>query len=107
MPCKSGSVLIKGQRLRPRRRRGGRLRPSEVASRRAMRRERPDALFSKGSYVSVPVGIAAWLCRVPIVIHESDHSLGLANKILARMAARVCLSVTAPVGTPRWLAPCP
>ncbi|MFD5778880.1 glycosyltransferase [Streptomyces sp. NPDC126933] len=71
---------------------------------RAMRRERPDALFSKGSYVSVPVGIAAWLCRVPIVVHESDHSLGLANKIVARMATRVCLSVAAPTGSPRWLA---
>ncbi|WP_328912509.1 MULTISPECIES: UDP-N-acetylglucosamine--N-acetylmuramyl-(pentapeptide) pyrophosphoryl-undecaprenol N-acetylglucosamine transferase [unclassified Streptomyces] len=69
----------------------------------AMRRERPDALFSKGSYVSVPVGIAAWLCRVPIVVHESDHSLGLANKIVARMADRVCLSVTPPADTPRWL----
>ncbi|MFE4826701.1 glycosyltransferase [Streptomyces sp. NPDC056672] len=71
---------------------------------RAIRRERPDALFSKGSYVSVPVGIAAWLCRVPIVVHESDHSLGLANKIVARMATRVCLSVAAPADTPRWLA---
>lgn len=71
---------------------------------RAMRRERPDALFSKGGYVTVPVGIAARLCRVPIVIHESDHSLGLANKILARMAARVCLSTPAASSTPRWLA---
>ncbi|MFF5567705.1 glycosyltransferase [Streptomyces sp. NPDC012623] len=71
---------------------------------RAMRSERPDALFSKGSYVSVPVGIAAWLCRVPIVVHESDRSLGLANKIVARMATRVCLSVEAPAGAPRWLA---
>ncbi|MGF1427088.1 UDP-N-acetylglucosamine--N-acetylmuramyl-(pentapeptide) pyrophosphoryl-undecaprenol N-acetylglucosamine transferase [Kitasatospora sp. LaBMicrA B282] len=58
----------------------------------AMRRERPDALFSKGSYVSVPVGIAAWLNRVPLLIHESDHSLGLANRILARLARTVCLS---------------
>lgn len=69
----------------------------------AMRREQPDALFSKGSYVSVPVGVAAWLCRVPIVIHESDHSLGLANKIVARMSRRVCLSVAPPAGAPRWL----
>ncbi|QXE38402.1 UDP-N-acetylglucosamine--N-acetylmuramyl-(pentapeptide) pyrophosphoryl-undecaprenol N-acetylglucosamine transferase [Streptomyces sp. GMY02] len=75
-----------------------------AAAVRAMRRERPNALFSKGSYVSVPVGIAAWLCRVPIVIHESDHSLGLANKIVTRMATRVCLSVAAPADTPQWLA---
>ncbi|MFF3372593.1 glycosyltransferase [Streptomyces sp. NPDC002680] len=71
---------------------------------RAMRRERPEAVFSKGGYVTVPVGIAAWLCRVPLVIHESDHSLGLANRILARMAARVCLSEPAAHETPAWLA---
>ncbi|MGW0333553.1 UDP-N-acetylglucosamine--N-acetylmuramyl-(pentapeptide) pyrophosphoryl-undecaprenol N-acetylglucosamine transferase [Streptomyces sp. NPDC003011] len=71
---------------------------------RAMRRERPDAVFSKGGYVTVPVGVAAWLCRVPLVIHESDHSLGLANRILARMAARVCLSEPARSKTPPWLA---
>ncbi|MFJ2397296.1 UDP-N-acetylglucosamine--N-acetylmuramyl-(pentapeptide) pyrophosphoryl-undecaprenol N-acetylglucosamine transferase [Streptomyces sp. NPDC087843] len=59
---------------------------------KAMRSERPDAVFSKGGYVTVPVGIAAWLCRIPLVIHESDHSLGLANTILARMATRVCLT---------------
>ncbi|MEV7085925.1 UDP-N-acetylglucosamine--N-acetylmuramyl-(pentapeptide) pyrophosphoryl-undecaprenol N-acetylglucosamine transferase [Streptomyces sp. NPDC093085] len=75
-----------------------------IAAVRAMRSERPDALFSKGSYVSVPVGIAAWLCRVPIVVHESDHSLGLANKIVARMATRICLTVESPAGTPRRLA---
>ncbi|MCX4579850.1 UDP-N-acetylglucosamine--N-acetylmuramyl-(pentapeptide) pyrophosphoryl-undecaprenol N-acetylglucosamine transferase [Streptomyces sp. NBC_01571] len=69
---------------------------------KAMRRERPDAVFSKGGYVTVPVGIAAWLCRIPLVIHESDHSLGLANTILARMAARVCLTTPAS-DTPGWL----
>ncbi|MET9484385.1 glycosyltransferase [Streptomyces sp. NPDC006638] len=62
----------------------------------ALRREKPDALFSKGSYVSVPVGIGAALARVPVVIHESDHSLGLANKILGRLATIICLSVAAP-----------
>ncbi|MDQ0595753.1 UDP-N-acetylglucosamine--N-acetylmuramyl-(pentapeptide) pyrophosphoryl-undecaprenol N-acetylglucosamine transferase [Streptomyces canus] len=71
---------------------------------KAMRRERPDVVFSKGGYVTVPVGIAAWLCRIPVVIHESDHSLGLANRILARTAARVCLSEPARSQTPRWLA---
>ncbi|MFD7446166.1 glycosyltransferase [Streptomyces sp. NPDC059909] len=74
-----------------------------AAAWKAIRRERPDALFSKGSYVSVPVGIAAALCRVPVVIHESDHSLGLANKILARLATTVCLSVSAPHDAPPWL----
>lgn len=61
-----------------------------VAAIRGIRRTRPDVLFSKGSYVSVPVGIGAWVNRVPLVIHESDHSLGLANRILAVFADKVC-----------------
>ncbi|MGW4692335.1 UDP-N-acetylglucosamine--N-acetylmuramyl-(pentapeptide) pyrophosphoryl-undecaprenol N-acetylglucosamine transferase [Kitasatospora sp. YST-16] len=69
---------------------------------RAMRRERPDVVFSKGSYVSVPVGIAAWLTRIPLAIHESDHTLGLANRILARVATTVFLAEDTP-GLPRWL----
>ncbi|MFJ5274759.1 UDP-N-acetylglucosamine--N-acetylmuramyl-(pentapeptide) pyrophosphoryl-undecaprenol N-acetylglucosamine transferase [Streptomyces sp. NPDC088358] len=69
---------------------------------KAMRSERPDVVFSKGGYVTVPVGIAAWLCRIPLVIHESDHSLGLANTILARMATRVCLTTPAS-DVPSWL----
>ncbi|MFJ8025551.1 UDP-N-acetylglucosamine--N-acetylmuramyl-(pentapeptide) pyrophosphoryl-undecaprenol N-acetylglucosamine transferase [Streptomyces sp. NPDC096311] len=59
---------------------------------RAMRRAKPDVIFSKGSYVSVPVGIAAWMNRVPLAIHASDHSLGLANRILARFAAALFLA---------------
>ncbi|MGH3912559.1 MAG: UDP-N-acetylglucosamine--N-acetylmuramyl-(pentapeptide) pyrophosphoryl-undecaprenol N-acetylglucosamine transferase [Pseudonocardiaceae bacterium] len=56
----------------------------------AIHRTKPDVLFSKGSYVSVPVGIGAWVNRVPLVIHESDHSLGLANRILAVFADKIC-----------------
>lgn len=74
-----------------------------LAAYKALRRERPDALFSKGSYVSVPVGIGAALARVPVVVHESDHSLGLANKILGRLATTICLSVPAAGPTPRWM----
>jgi UDP-N-acetylglucosamine--N-acetylmuramyl-(pentapeptide) pyrophosphoryl-undecaprenol N-acetylglucosamine transferase len=59
---------------------------------RTMRRERPDLVFAKGSYVAVPVGVAARLTGVPLVIHESDYSLGLANRILAPFATRVLLS---------------
>lgn len=56
---------------------------------------KPRVVFAKGGYVSLPVGIAAWLSRVPLVIHESDFSPGLANRILARCANRVCLSFSA------------
>ena len=46
----------------------------------------PDVIFSKGGYVGLPVIIAGKLLKIPTVIHESDMSLGLANKISARFA---------------------
>ena len=46
----------------------------------------PDVVFSKGGYVGLPVTIAARMLKIPTVIHESDMSLGLANKISARFA---------------------
>jgi UDP-N-acetylglucosamine--N-acetylmuramyl-(pentapeptide) pyrophosphoryl-undecaprenol N-acetylglucosamine transferase len=57
-----------------------------------MRRWRPDVLFSKGGYVSLPVVVAGWMLRVPVVIHESDVYPGLANRIAARFATVICLS---------------
>ncbi|GGF11138.1 hypothetical protein GCM10007298_03910 [Williamsia phyllosphaerae] len=57
-----------------------------------LRHDSPRVVFSKGSFVSVPVVCAAWLLRIPIVIHESDHSMGLANRFAGRLAARVLLS---------------
>ena len=57
-----------------------------------MRRLKPDVCFSKGGFVSVPVVFGAWLCRVPAVCHESDLTPGLANKITARFADRVCVT---------------
>lgn len=46
----------------------------------------PDVVMSKGSYTSVPVVLAAWLLRIPIIIHESDVVPGRANKLAARFA---------------------
>lgn len=69
----------------------------------ALHRERPDIVFSKGSYVSVPVGIAAWLHRIPLAIHESDQTLGLANRILAHLASTVYLAAPS-ADLPTWLA---
>jgi len=47
---------------------------------------RPDVVFAKGGYVCLPLGIAAWLLRVPLVIHDSDTRPGLTNRILSRFA---------------------
>lgn len=52
----------------------------------------PDRVFVKGGFVGVPVGIAAWLFRRPLIIHESDVKVGLANRILMPLASWVCLS---------------
>lgn len=50
---------------------------------------RPQALFSKGGFVSVPPVIAAKGLKIPVFIHESDLSMGLANKIAYKFATRM------------------
>jgi len=53
---------------------------------------RPDAIFSKGGYVAVPICFAGFFLRIPVIIHESDFSLGLANRMIERIARVVCTS---------------
>jgi UDP-N-acetylglucosamine--N-acetylmuramyl-(pentapeptide) pyrophosphoryl-undecaprenol N-acetylglucosamine transferase len=57
-----------------------------------MMKLRPSVVFSKGGFVSCPVVWAAWLCRIPVVIHESDLTPGLANKLSIPFAKKVCFS---------------
>lgn len=57
---------------------------------RLMQRLKPDVVFSKGGFVSVPVVVGAWLNRIPVVIHESDLTPGLANRLSIPFARRVC-----------------
>ncbi len=52
----------------------------------------PDAVFSKGGYTSVPVVLAAWFLRIPIMIHESDSRPGSANKLAARFARYIAIA---------------
>ena len=47
-------------------------------------------MFSKGGFVSVPVVLAAKHCHIPAIIHESDITPGLANRIAIRGAKKVC-----------------
>ena len=51
---------------------------------------KPDVIFSKGGFVSVPVVLAGKKCKVPVIIHESDMTPGLANKIAIPSASKVC-----------------
>ncbi|MBN1758727.1 MAG: undecaprenyldiphospho-muramoylpentapeptide beta-N-acetylglucosaminyltransferase [Chitinispirillaceae bacterium] len=55
-------------------------------------RSRPDVVFSKGGFVSCPVVWAAWLLKIPAVIHESDITPGLANKLSLPFARKICYS---------------
>ena len=52
----------------------------------------PDVVFCTGGYVAVPVGVAARLLRRPLLVHEQTYALGLANRLLVRLADRVLLS---------------
>lgn len=63
-----------------------------------VRRLRPDVVVGFGGYVAVPVSVAAWLCRRPLVIHEQTVRLGLANRILARLAKVTAVSSESTLG---------
>ncbi|MGD6887632.1 undecaprenyldiphospho-muramoylpentapeptide beta-N-acetylglucosaminyltransferase [Staphylococcus shinii] len=58
-------------------------------ARRVLKKEKPDLLFSKGGFVSVPVVIAAKSLKIPTIIHESDLTPGLANKISLKFAKKI------------------
>lgn len=55
-------------------------------------RFRPNVIFCKGGYVSFPVAIAGGMLRIPVIIHESDLEMGLANSMAARFARIICVS---------------
>lgn len=61
-------------------------------ARHYMKKNRPDVVFSKGGFVAVPVVLAARRYHIPVVIHESDLSPGLANKICIPRANKICFS---------------
>lgn len=52
----------------------------------------PDAVFAKGGSASVPVVLAAWLYRIPVLIHDCDAVAGRANRFLARFADRIAIA---------------
>ena len=62
------------------------------AVRSVLRRRRVDAVMGAGGYVAAPAGMAAILGRRPLVLTEADSHLGLANRLLAGRARRVCLA---------------
>ncbi len=61
-------------------------------ARRLLRREKPDLVFSKGGYAALPACLAALRLHIPLILHESDLSFGLANRLCAKRCARICTS---------------
>jgi UDP-N-acetylglucosamine--N-acetylmuramyl-(pentapeptide) pyrophosphoryl-undecaprenol N-acetylglucosamine transferase len=59
---------------------------------RVLWRRRPDVVMGGGGFVAGPAGLAAVLGRIPLVLTEADSHLGLANRLLAGRARRVCLA---------------
>lgn len=55
-----------------------------------MKEIKPDIIFSKGGFVSVPVVFAAKFCKIPVICHESDMTPGLANKLCKGAATKIC-----------------
>ncbi|UJA19860.1 undecaprenyldiphospho-muramoylpentapeptide beta-N-acetylglucosaminyltransferase [Thermoleophilia bacterium SCSIO 60948] len=66
------------------------------AARRAIRRRGADVVVGGGGYVAAPAGAAAVSLGLPLVLTEADRHLGLANRLLARRAERVCLAFEIP-----------
>lgn len=73
----------------------GRLLPALAAAWKALRTLDPALVIGLGSYASVPVVLAAWLRRVPIVLMEQNVVPGFANRLLGRFAWRVCTAFAA------------
>lgn len=65
---------------------------STLQARRWLRDLRPDAVIGFGGYVSIPVGLAASWLRIPLIIHEQNSAVGLANRFLASKAVAVALT---------------
>lgn len=63
-----------------------------------IQREKPSLIFCKGGFVSVPVAIAGHLKKVPVMLHESDMTPGLANRLCMPFADRICVSFEETLG---------
>ncbi len=57
-----------------------------------LRAHKPQKIISTGGFVSVPLCLAAWVLQIPIYLHEQTAAVGLANKIVSRLATKVMIS---------------
>ncbi len=78
-PASIASALVKIQK-------------STSAAKRWFAEVHPDVVVGFGGYVSIPVARAAEACGIPVVVHEQNSVMGMANKYLARRAQAVCVT---------------
>ena len=71
-----------------------------VQALRLLKREKPDAVVCFGGYVSVPLGLAASLCKIPLIIHEQNSHMGMTNRFLAKRAQSIALTYPETKGVP-------
>lgn len=74
-----------------------------TAAWRLMRSVKPDVVLGMGGFVAGPAGLAAWLARVPLVIHEQNAAAGLTNRLLARVSRQVLLGFGGALSGGTWV----
>lgn len=55
-------------------------------------RERPDAVLTFGGYIGLPIAISAYILKIPVVLHEQTQKAGVTNKIIGKIAYKICIS---------------
>jgi len=57
-----------------------------------LKHEKPDAILTFGGYIGLPVSLAASLLHIPVILHEQTQGAGLSNRIIGRLAYKICIS---------------
>lgn len=74
-----------------------------LVARTLLRRLRPASVLSMGGYAAAPGGIAAWLTRIPLVVHEQNRVPGFTNRLLARFARRTLSGFADSLAGSEWI----
>jgi len=80
-----------------------RLAHAVARARGVLKRHAPRSVLSMGGYAAAPGGIAAWLARVPLVVHEQNRIPGVTNRLLARFAKRLLTGFADAFANGEWV----
>ena len=70
---------------------------SLIQARRVLKTVKPDVVLGMGGYASAPGGLAAWLSKIPLIVHEQNAAAGLSNRLLARIANKYAVLFLMPL----------